>query len=309
MSTDAYDSLYPAPMLGSGPTPATIVQPQFEDITETQDVYGEVESTRRTAEKLKYKIEKDRYNHIAILIRRRLSASRAVLWVQLEIQSPSIQEAITKVCGHSDLLNTKVSPIVIRRPYFILFHYRTELRDYALHSDRTDEEKAHLKILIDFMAKAFTRDEAEYSRLVSKGQISFPIVWTLFKPEEEVFIVESHLVRCGRVQSLHGAGQMQEWRLETRSWDYNGTFFGPVDSLSILEPFEGVCDITSLPVYPVRFHKNQNHDNLGQRLIERGRKWKSIVDVTHLSYEGGSTINLWCATTKRQKVLPGRPLT
>ncbi|KAJ4375367.1 hypothetical protein N0V83_002453 [Neocucurbitaria cava] len=281
MSTGAYDCLYQT--LGSGPP---IVKPKFEDVTVTQDIYGNVESTRRTAESLKYKVEKDRYNDIAILIRRRLSSTREALWIQMEIQSPDIQETVTKVCGHSDLLNTKVSPIVIRKPYLILFHYRAELREYDLHSDRTDQEKVHLKVLVDFMAKAFTRDEAEYSRLIDKGQVSFPIVWTLFKPEEEVFIHESHFVRCGRVQSLHGINKTQGWSLGTRSWDYDGTFFGPVDSVSPLQPFEGICDITSLPVYPVRFHKNQNKDDLRQRLIERGRKWKSMVDVTHLSYEG-----------------------
>lgn len=290
MATGDYDCLYLEPTLGSESSPPPIVKPQFEDVTETQDIYGDIESTRRTAERMKYKVEKDRYNDMAILIRRRIGSERQALWIQVEIQSPYIQEAVTKVCGHSDFLNTKVSPIVIRKPYLVLFHYRVELREYAIHPDRTDQEKRYLKVLIDFMAKAFTRDEAEYNRLVPKGQVSFPIVWTLFKPEEEVFIHDSHFVRCGRVQSLQGIGKTEAWRLTTQSWDYDGTFFGPVDDSNALKPFEGICDITSLPVYPARFHKDPDKNDLRQRLIERGRKWKSRVDVTHLSYEGGFSV-------------------
>ncbi|CAN9372751.1 unnamed protein product [Alternaria alternata] len=281
MTTNDYDQLELGPTLVTPP-----VKPKFEDVTETEDIYGHIASTRRTAERMKYKVERDRYSDMAILIRRRLDSERQPLWMQIEIHSPEIQEAVAKVCGYSDLLNTKVSPIVIRKPYLALFHYRAELRQYAVHSGRTDQEKVYLKVLVDFMAKAFARDETEYKRLVSKGQISFPLIWTLFKPGEEVFIHDSHFVRCGRVHSLQFIARKGLWKLGTQSWDYNGISFGLVDDHVELQPFEGICDITSLPAYPVRFHKNHDKANLRQQLIERGRKWKSMVDVSHLSYEG-----------------------
>jgi hypothetical protein len=286
MTTSDYDHLELGPTLAT-PT----VKPKFEDVTETEDIYGHIASTRRTAERMKYKVERDRYSDMAILIRRRLDSERQPLWKQIEIYSPEIQEAVAKVCGYSDLLNTKVSPIVIRKPYLALFHYRAELREYAVHTSRTDQEKVYLKVLVDFMAKAFARDETEYIRLVSKGQISFPLIWTLFKPGEEVFIHDSHFVRCGRVHSLQFIVRKGLWKLGTQSWDYNGISFGLVDDHVELQPFEGICDITSLPAYPVRFHKNHDKDDLRQQLIERGRKWKSMVDVSHLSYEGGSSIS------------------
>jgi hypothetical protein len=286
MSTSDYDLLCSAPVADPTQSVNQSIKPQFEDITETEDIYGEVLSTRPTAEKFRSKIEKERYNDVAIVVRRRLGVDQKARWINLEIQSPSIVAALTKVCGDSSFLNTKVVPIKISKPYPVLFHYREGLREYARHPDRTDEEKPHLKVLIDFMAREFRKVEAEYNRLISKGQVTFPLVWTLFKPGEEVFIHDSHYVTCGIVHSLIGTGSQRSLFLGTRSWDYDGSYFGPVAANNTLKPFEGISDITSLPVYPVKFHKNKGNEDLRKKLIDRGHRWKQIVDVTHCTYEG-----------------------
>jgi hypothetical protein len=77
MTTSDYDHLELGPTLAT-PT----VKPKFEDVTETEDIYGHIASTRRTAERMKYKVERDRYSDMAILIRRRLDSERQPLWMQ-----------------------------------------------------------------------------------------------------------------------------------------------------------------------------------------------------------------------------------
>jgi hypothetical protein len=194
MSTEEYNALCSDPVVDPDPAAPIPYRPHLEDITETEDIHGAIASTRPTAEKLKSKVEKDHYVDVAIVLRRRLTVDRRAEWIQLELQAPAITEAVTKVCGNSFFLNTKVSPIIIRKPYLVLFHYREGLREYAKHDDRTEEEKTQLKVLIDFMAKESQRVETDYNRLVSKGQVTFPLVWALFEPGEEVFVHDSHYV-------------------------------------------------------------------------------------------------------------------
>lgn len=266
-----------------------IIKAKFEDITETSQTYGGIK-TRRTAERLKSKIEKDQYNDFAILVRRRIKPDKEVIWVRIEIRSPFILQALADICGDSFFLNTKVVPMVIERPYLVLFHYRNELREYSKHSARSKEEKTHLKVLIDFMAREFGRLELDYSQLVPKGQVAFATVWTLFKLNEEVFLHHENYITCGvvcDVRFLDGKQPaLSAWSIGTRSWAYNGSHFGPVDTHFTIDQFDGIYDITSLPLYPVRYHRSREEIDLRKRLIERGRKWKRMVDVTHCNYEG-----------------------
>lgn len=270
-----------------------IIRPKFEDVTKTEDKYNGLK-VRRTAHRLKSKIEVDPYEDVALLTRRRLNMDQEVFWVQLDIRSTVIMGALIKICGNSSFLNTKVVPMVIYKPYSILFHHRSELRDYAKDPGRSEEEVLHLDLLVDFMAKEFSRLEVEYNRLIPKGQISFPLVWTLFQPDDEVFIHIDNYVTCGIVYSVaiikSPMGTKEECSVATRSWDYNGMHFGPVDDSTRISHFDGYRDITSLPAYPVRFHRDEGRETLQESLIKRGRKWKDMVDATHRSYKGHSPI-------------------
>ena len=268
------------------------IKAEHDDITETKDDVGHIINTRRTAGRLKSKIEKDKYNDLAILTRRRIDTEKKVLWVRTEIRSPFILQALTKVCGDSSLLNTKVVPMVIEYPYLILFQYRDELRDYAKHTDRSDEEKLHLKVLTDFMAREFGRLEVEFAQLIPNGQVAFSTVWTVYKLHEEVLLDHTDYVTCGVVFDVQLTdvwirNRIQPaWSVGTRSWGYNGTHFGPVDTYTTVHQFDGICDITSLPVYPVRYYKRNDRKDLLGRLMKRGRKWEKMLDVTHRNYEG-----------------------
>lgn len=267
----------------SSDEPEIVIKPQLEDITETKDRHGNI-TTRRTAERLKSKIEKKKHTGFAILIRRRITPDKEVVWVRMEVSSLAILEALTKICGDSFFLNTKVTPMVIEKPYLVLFHYRNELREYSTHPDRSDEEKLHVKILIDFMAREFDRLEVEYNQYIPNSQVTFTILWTLFKPHDEVFVHHGDYVTCGVVCDIQYIGGACS--VGTRSWDYDGTFYGPVYSRKTIDYFEGICDITSLPLYPVRYHKSKDKKDLRERLIERGRKWKRMLAVTHCKYKG-----------------------
>ncbi|KAM7212416.1 aaa family atpase protein, partial [Rhypophila decipiens] len=68
------------------------------------------------------------------------------------------------------------------------------------------------------------------------------------------------------------------------SLDFNGIEYGAVREVFVFKPYELKMDVSSLQVYPVRLRDNF--------LLERGRHFASVTEVSHLQYEGltaGST--------------------
>ncbi|KAL1854921.1 hypothetical protein Daus18300_011241 [Diaporthe australafricana] len=69
--------------------------------------------------------------------------------------------------------------------------------------------------------------------------------------------------------------------------DHDGDEYGSVHKYFALNQFNGQKDVTSLPVYPLRFSKNQ--DRILRDLRARGEKFQTIMDrptLSNLSYQG-----------------------
>lgn len=275
MSTEAYDQV----LLKTSPTVSHV---KIEDITETEDNYGNVVSTNITGNIPTVRSAGARFTGSILLIRRRRNLSKEVVFVRLEIRSPIIQRVLEVICGDTSWLATGVNPIEIPKPYFALFHYRKELKQYHESPERSQQEKDHIGVLLGFMAREHRDYVLDYKRLRARKKITFPLLWLFFGPNEEVVIHEEHYTECGVVCSL-SLDDDAGWEIITRGWDYNGSHFGPVDRIINVQNFEGTCDIETLQIYPLRYSSDPT---LRMRLIERGRLWKSLLNTQHRTYSG-----------------------
>ncbi|KAI0118658.1 hypothetical protein GGR51DRAFT_497209 [Nemania sp. FL0031] len=97
------------------------------------------------------------------------------------------------------------------------------------------------------------------------------------------------------VQNLDAPGSGLQGRVETRDEathlrlyyiDFDGQRFSPVRGDASIEYFEGEKEITKLPVYPLRFHKD--HPYFLGELQQRGQRFRDIVSSGNptLSYHG-----------------------
>ncbi|KAL2012489.1 hypothetical protein VTN00DRAFT_14 [Thermoascus crustaceus] len=71
--------------------------------------------------------------------------------------------------------------------------------------------------------------------------------------------------------------------------DYSGSKYDCVADRFSLKPFEGEVAITSLEVYPLRFGTHESGEDgntLEEFLIDRGRKFIELSEVSHSLYEG-----------------------
>ncbi|KAE8326056.1 hypothetical protein BDV39DRAFT_206441 [Aspergillus sergii] len=78
--------------------------------------------------------------------------------------------------------------------------------------------------------------------------------------------------------------------------DHDGHSYGAVKHTFTIEFFEGEKDITSLPVYPMRFAKES--ERIITRLEEQGHRYQSLVKERHLRYEGWTMTSSPIGTTE-----------
>lgn len=104
-----------------------------------------------------------------------------------------------------------------------------------------------------------------------------------FKPptgieEKEVEDLVEELLR----EEGSSIGTWTPFKIDSYYMVSDGDRCGPMELCHRIWPFEGRRDITSLKVYPLRFHSNK--DNLLISMIQRGRKY--LFNEGHKSYEG-----------------------
>ncbi|RAH76601.1 hypothetical protein BO86DRAFT_349097 [Aspergillus japonicus CBS 114.51] len=83
--------------------------------------------------------------------------------------------------------------------------------------------------------------------------------------------------------------ESQEYQAVCYHVDHDGESYGAVKHVFKIQYFEGERDITSLPVYPLRFAKDS--EQIFARLKAQGERFQSLINERHLRYEGWTVIN------------------
>ena len=170
-----------------------------------------------------------------------------------------------------------------------MFNHLQELELYhenRLHSDSVDAE--HLHQLIRFLSNHFATASKSLRPLLEHGEITFDLLWALFKPNALLYTTctGTKKPRCVRFES----GEEREFRgekdfqLECRYLDYNGKTFGEASESFTIDEFRGVKKINSLNVFPLDYHPQQSE--LESWLKDQGATFISLKGVQHRQYEG-----------------------
>lgn len=79
-----------------------------------------------------------------------------------------------------------------------------------------------------------------------------------------------------------GIGTWSPFKVDCYMMAFDGEYCGPIDVCKKIRPYVGEREITSLPMYPLRFHPK--HDALVREMETRGRKF--LFAGGHKSYDG-----------------------
>ncbi|KAJ6163163.1 hypothetical protein N7497_003142 [Penicillium chrysogenum] len=163
------------------------------------------------------------------------------------------------------------------------------LTDYPAITKLRDEEqdpttKAHVDMFYRIMDEELRDLIDRKNDLVAKGVITHDLAWTILEPQGVVLSSSGGALRAysfARASSELEASATDYFAVEYV--DFDGSKFGYISSLITIPYFPGTTPITSLPIYPLRYHPEK--DTVQELLISRGKKWEAYKGYHFKSYE------------------------
>jgi len=186
----------------------------------------------------------------------------------------------------------------------MLFLYLEELRTHhkkTLKSRLKKEKKrknqkrlklmiAHCKVLITYLDEDYDETKKTLYPLLEAGNITFELLWALFKPNMLAYTTTYGSVedpRCFKVDYANKESSFVkgEWYcIEGRYLEYDGKHFGLGDFEVHVESFKGPRKITGLACYPLKYHKDP--EGVKKQLMERGRRFVAMQGMNYRFHKG-----------------------
>ncbi|PMD37984.1 hypothetical protein L207DRAFT_555435 [Hyaloscypha variabilis F] len=190
--------------------------------------------------------------------------------------------------GDDDSLNEGKFPF----PFRDLCQYKSALLDYKVahpcrerHSDAYNSEcDSHIDALVDYLNSQtdIRLKEAEERWSKRHPTTTFGSFWILMKSGSDVYAREHGQLNAYVIESMHGGpkkdGRADPYTFQVWNLQYNGTVVTRMMKSITIPIFDGERDITSLPLFPIRFHQDDpGKQPLREELIERGKKYMDLV--------------------------------
>ncbi|KAH9907710.1 hypothetical protein F4778DRAFT_797798 [Xylariomycetidae sp. FL2044] len=215
--------------------------------------------------------------------------------VNLEIQSPHIQEALRTIVRSYPDQNFTGSVTLTGNSEWLamacLFHYKKELRLYGEGLEDTTA-KRHVCLTVDLVEREFSRDIRRFESNIASStpSIEFRDLWMLFRPGDLTFSSGNNSYsQCINkiVKVMYNAGGMgcvPSWIIIGKAFIHNGSTFGYTHRQLAISAYDGHKDVQSLPVSPLQFQSE--NDSIQKLLIARGQKYCSLHGIQYRAYSG-----------------------
>ncbi|KFA48751.1 hypothetical protein S40293_01540 [Stachybotrys chartarum IBT 40293] len=245
------------------------------------------------------------YDDYAFHVRRTFDCEGKYRATIVDIKSKILRECLQDVIG-----NVRGVSLVDGTPKLdpnLLFLYLEDLREHVKslkHASVTGETKQerkkaqkcletkrqHLKVLIKYLDKDYAKVKESLYPMLDAGLITFELMWALWKPNTLAYTTtygstdepRAFRVEIGEKQTSMMKGDY--YFIDGKYFEFDGKRFGYGNLSEEISEFHGARKITSLPCYPLKYHKNE--EKLRADLIERGKRFVELSGVNYKSYSG-----------------------
>jgi hypothetical protein len=173
----------------------------------------------------------------------------------------------------------------------LLYHYLLDLEEYrtsgsaALDSSTQD----HLDLLVGYIKRTYASTTERLGPLLEKHQITYDLLWTLFKPNTlaHTKCFGTGQPRCVRYEfgeEKTTKSGIEYFHIKARYLDFDGKVFGEASSEHAIEKFRGAKRIAALDVFPLKYHPSEKHARA--YLTKCGQKFLSMMEIHLCEYEG-----------------------
>lgn len=238
---------------------------------------------------------KTRDQRAAMVRTRFFDSSKVLERSELEIRSPHIKNALKKVIGSYPGLNIgSVGSVRAKGVPQFLFHYRQELRDFALASSL--DARVHIEFALQYMQRLLHSEIAMYDLLMHDEicpGLEFGYLWMAYKPGALLYHRDARGIeqirRLASITRDREVDEAKEWCLKLEEIECNGSDFVRTTSSHYIQHYDGFKPLHELTYFPLQHHPEK--DRIRQELIARGKRYVSLLGIHHLEYRGSATLN------------------
>jgi ATPase family associated with various cellular activities (AAA) len=244
----------------------------------------------------------DEFDEYVFTVRRKFDWENKYRNTVVDIKSNPLRDALAEI-----MKDVKGVSLVEDKPSMdpnMLFLYLEEIRTYAkktLKAKLKKEQKrknqkriktmiSHCKVLITYLDEDYEETKKRLYPMLDAGNITFDLLWALFKPNT-IAISSTYGSwddpRCFKVDFANKESSFikGEWYcIEGRYLEYDGKSFGLGDFELNIEQFQGPRKITSLPTYPLKYHKDP--EGVSKQLVERGKRFVELAGMNYRFHKG-----------------------
>jgi hypothetical protein len=253
----------------------------------------------------------------------RLTPLDKVISTCLKIHSPFLHNVLKSIVECTDKSTDSrftVGTGLFMHPYEDLYHHMSEILDYKSHeselrvkhsADFNQQCDEHIDLLLGYLNSQPTVPVKEFStRLEQKTPVvTFATLWLLLKPGIDVYVREddgslnAYVVHevVGGVSETDGKEESSDYGVYVWNLAFDGTQISPGLRRLEISVFDDVREVTSLPVFPVKFIDEHDNGILKEQLINRGKKYleyskrPSFLQYTGKGLKKGTkTVRGWC---------------
>jgi hypothetical protein len=223
-----------------------------------------------------------------------LNALRAV--IKYSFLPMAMRPGMAKKRGIGDNIDLKTSDLTggnFPYPYTDLYYSKDDLLEYKTKPNETrlrhtNEYNAecdrHIDILIDYLYRQekinLHQVEADWKR--DKPVTTFGSLFLLMRPGCDVYVKEHGCLNAYVVDGWGGgtvrSDLVEEYQILVWNLQFNGSYIVKKSKTIEIPQFDGVREITSLPLYPTRFHEEMvGQLSLREQLVMRGKKFVDLA--------------------------------
>ncbi|KAI9891861.1 MAG: hypothetical protein M1814_002246 [Vezdaea aestivalis] len=231
----------------------------------------------------------DEWEQYVFVVRQRLGQKDVHSQTFIDVKSDGLRDILREVlkdvrgiCLREDKPEVQIE---------VLFHYLDQLKAYSagLSSDSGCIE--HLNHLTGYLDKHFTSQARKFQSLLEHREITFNLLWALFKPNTLVYTkcAGSDEPRCLKFdfgQEKKTPEGVKYFKLDCRFLGHDGKCFGEIKTSLYIVEFQGTMLIKNLSSCPLSYQENKS--KLRSLFIKRGQKYLSLMDINHRCYKGNA---------------------
>ncbi|KAH6692795.1 hypothetical protein BKA61DRAFT_499673 [Leptodontidium sp. MPI-SDFR-AT-0119] len=174
----------------------------------------------------------------------------------------------------------------------LLFHYLPELESCQIWNEIAPLDQLgseHIRLLVDYLKQTYETTTRHLESLLQSGEITYDLLWALFKPNSFAFTTCSGTQRPRCVKYDFGEEKKTKsgskyWNIECRYLDFDGADLGESSIELKIPMFRGVKRINALQAFPLQYHSDANR--VKADLLRCGREFVRLMGTHHLHCRG-----------------------